>query len=141
MKLQSFYYARTKSGNAQAIAEKIAREYKLKADQIPPAYQPEREAIVFLTFDSGKVDSKLRSFCRSLTPNKARNVALAVIGPNDEGLDELTALIETTGVNVLNNVYRVNVKTGLFSKGKISDEQLEGSLKWASDNIAFVENA
>jgi len=136
MKLQSFYYS--KNGNAKAISEKIAREYKLKADQIPPAYQPEREAIVFIAFESGKIEPKLGSFCRSLTPAKTKNVALAVVGPNTQGVDELKAIIEPTGVRVLDNVYTATVKGGLFSKGKITEEQVEAGLQWAHSVVASV---
>lgn len=136
MKLQSFYYSN--NGNAKAISEKIAREYKLKADQIPPAYQPEREAIVFIAFESGKLEPKLVNFCKSLTPAKTKNVAISIVGADTKGLDELKALVAATGVNVIDNVYTATVKGGLFSKGKISDEQVEAGLQWAHSVVAAV---
>ena len=129
MKLQSYYFS--DSGNAKALAAAIAKEYSLKVDQIPPAYQPDRDAIVFISFDSGSVADKLRNFCRSLTPAKAKNVALAVVGKNDAGLSEVQKLLEGVGVNVFPDFYRCTLKSGLFSKGKISEEQVAEGVAWA----------
>ncbi len=129
MKVQSYYYSKT--GNAQELATRIAREYKVKADQIPPAYQPERETVVFISFESGKLEEKLVTFCKSLTIAKARHVALAVVGPDTTGLDELRSLISSTGVEVLDDTFHAAVKGGFLKKGKISSAQLDEGLAWS----------
>jgi len=137
MKIQSYYFNK-KSENAQKVAERIAREYTVKADQLPPAYQPEREAVLFITFESGKVDEKLSKFCKSLNVNKAKTVAFGVVGKDKEGLDELKKIVTDCGLSVWDDVYFAEMKGGLFSKGKLTDEQLSAGLAWAKGIVAKI---
>lgn len=138
MKLQSYAFSPT--GNGNKIAEVIATEYRLKADKIPPAYQPEREAVVFISVDSGKADAKLLNFVKSLTPAKAKSVAFSVCGPDTAIAAELKAIVTAAGIKVYDNDYHAAMKFGMFgSKLKITNDQLKGVLEWAKAIIAEYE--
>ena len=57
MKLQVFLSG--ENGYAQAIADELAEMFHCKCDQIPPAYQCDREKLVFLVYEKyGKLDKR-----------------------------------------------------------------------------------
>lgn len=130
MKMQSLYF--TKSGNAQVIADRISREFKCKCDQIPPAYPCETETLVCITFESGKIDKKLSDFCKNLTPVRAVNVGLCVVGPDDTGLSELKGILVGNGVNIMSDVLQISVKKGLFGQGKVTEADATKGVQWAT---------
>lgn len=65
----------SKSGQAQALAMAISREYQCKSDSIPPAYPCENEKLVFIGFEFGSCEKVVNTFCKTLTPERAKNVA------------------------------------------------------------------
>lgn len=118
----------SKSGNALEIGDKLSGLLKSKSDQIPPAYMCNKEKLVIIIYE--KVDKILKEYISSLNPDKTANIAyISVYG---EGGEELTAMSKGLGVNVT-GVYNVGVKKGLFGKGKMTEEQLEGAVKFAKD--------
>lgn len=129
MKLQCYHI--TRSGYAMAVCERAAAKYQIKTDRVPPGYQPEREAVVFILLDAGYVESTVLNFCKSLNTSKTKSVALAVLGKDEEGLDSLKEAIETTGVPIHEEIFKATIhKGGLFKKAKISDEQINDCLAW-----------
>lgn len=129
MKVQSYYSS--KAGNAYSIAAVIAKENSVKVDQIPPAYQPENERVIFISFESNNADSKVEKFLRTLTPAKCKSVAFAVVGPDTKGLDVYKKAVEDQGIKVHDEVFEVKLASGLFKKGKLTDQNLKDALAWS----------
>lgn len=132
MKCQCLYF--TKTGNVYDLAQAISRDFKCKCDQIPPAYPCENEKIVFIGAEgkNSKPPKQLIDFCKDLTPARTKNVAFYVVSPTGtEGASTLADIVKAKGVNVIPDVYEIQVKSGLFSKGKPSDEQIKGAVAWA----------
>lgn len=132
MKVQSYYS--TKANNSAKIAAVIANKNKVKVDQVPPAYQPENERVIFISFESNFADTKLTKFLSTLTTAKCKSVAFAVVGPDTKGLAEYKKIVEDLGIKVHEDVYECKIAGGLFKKGKLTDEQLQGAIDW-SDKI------
>lgn len=128
MKMQSLYF--TKNGNAQKVADFISRDIKCKCDQIPPAYPCEKEMLVCISFESGKIDKKLMDFCKTMTPERAQHVVFAVIGPDNTGLDELKSVIQGNKIHVMEKTLECRVKKGLFGQGKLSDNDAQAAIPW-----------
>ncbi len=138
MKLQSYYFDAT--GKAYQIAERIAREYRVKADKIPPAYQPEREAVLFITVESGNVPEPVTKFLRTLTPAKTRSVAFCIVGKNLNGLDTMKDALKGIDVKIHENVYECHVeKAGLFKKAKLTQEQIDHAIVWTEEVLASMQ--
>jgi flavodoxin len=129
MKVQSYYSS--KAGNSYMIAAAIAKENSVKVDQIPPAYQPENERVVFISFESNYADEKLEKFLKTLTTAKCKSVAFAVVGPDTKGLDNYKKIVSDLGIKVHDDVYECKVTSGLFKKGKVTEEQVKGALAWS----------
>lgn len=138
MKIQSLYFS--KAGNSKEVADKIARVYKCKSDQIPPAYQPEREAVVFISMEPGKLDAKLVNFCKSLTPAKTKNIAICVVGTDVTGGEELKGIVSGTGVNVIEVHHLAIKKAGIFGKAKVTDADINSALEWAAGIVKGLED-
>ncbi len=139
MKLQSYYFDAT--GKAYMIAERIAREYRVKADKMPPAYQPEREAVLFITIESGNAPEPVTKFLKTLTVAKAKSVAFCIVGKNLDGLDTMKEALKDTGVKIHDNVYECHVeKPGLFKKAKLTQEQIDHAIVWTEEVLEAQQN-
>ena len=140
MKVQSYYFDAT--GKAYQIAERIAKQYQCKADKVPPAYQPEREIVIFITVESGNTPEPVTKFLKTMTPAKARSVAFCIVGKNLDGLETMKEAIKGTGVAVVDDVYECHVvKPGLFKKAQLTNEQIEGSIVWTERVLAALTKA
>lgn len=118
----------TKSGNPLEISDHLSSILKSKSDQIPPAYMCNNEKLVIIIFE--KVDKVMREYISSLNSSKTANIAyISIYG---DGLEELSQISKTAGVNVV-GTYNVGVKKSLFGKGKMSQEQLDGAVKFAKE--------
>lgn len=132
MKLQVFLYS--KYGYAQRIADELSGMFKCKCDQIPPAYQCNQERLIFIVFEKyGKLDKKLVSYMKEMDSKKAQNIAfIEISNTGNEGLDELGALVKANGVAVA-GTHSISVKHGLFSKGNLTEADMEGAKKFADE--------
>ncbi len=140
MKMQALYQS-TKSENTYQIAEVISRAYKCKCDQIPPAYPCENEKVVFIGVEGkgSKPTKQLVDFCKDLTPARTKNVAFFVVSSTgNEGVAALKDIVVSKGVNVMPEVFEVQVKSGLFSKGKLTDANLADAKAWADKIVAAL---
>lgn len=137
MKMQSLYFSKNDAGNPQVIADKIAREFQCKCDKIPPAYPAERELLVCITFESGKIPKPLGDFVKNITPERAQNVGFIVVGPDTTGLDDLRNLVSANGVKVVDPLH-ITVKSGMFSKGKITESDVKTAVEWARKNVGTL---
>ncbi|MFR5072085.1 MAG: hypothetical protein ACLTDS_08110 [Bianqueaceae bacterium] len=95
MKLQVLFF--NKYGHAQVIADKLSSLFRCKCDQIPPAYQCNKEKLVFIAYEKhGALDKKFLEFLKEMDTNKTANVALIEISKTgNEGFDELRTLFNT----------------------------------------------
>lgn len=132
LKMRFLYYSgKSKIKN---MAELIKTEFDLSQnrnaiDIIPPAYSCENERLVILAVSGkGEPDDTLRRFCAELNKKKAQNIALVVDG-DTKMADKILETLKEAGSNVNTDV--LYVKTGLFSGGKVSDEEKKQLLDWA----------
>lgn len=126
----------SKVGNAEAMATAIQRQQKAGCDKIPPAYPCENEKLLFIGIEGAKKPEKqVVEFCRGLTPQRAKNVVFFAIGSSFEAVDELSAIVKGNGVNVLDKPFLCTVKNGLFSKGKVTDEDLQKASAWSDEVV------
>jgi hypothetical protein len=123
MKLQVFFSGTT--GYAQELADELAEKFHCKCDQIPPAYQCDREKLVFFVYEKyGKLDKKFLSYLEGLTAAKVQNVALIEVSKKgNEGIAELTELLGKNGIAVCGSMSLEKGK-GLFSS-KLTEEEIE----------------
>ena len=130
MKLQVFLY--TKYGYAQAIADELSGMFKCKCDHIPPAYQCNKEKLIFIVYEKyGKLDKKLVEYMKEMDSNKAQNIAfIEISNTGNEGVEELSAMVKANKVNVC-GVHNISIKRGLFSKGQLTEEDMAGAKAFA----------
>ena len=136
MKAKSLHFS--KSGCVQEIAAELGRVYECVCDKIPPAYPCEGEKVVFVGVEmNGRLDKQVESFCRDLTPARAKNVALYIVNNNGNtsGLDDIKATVENKGVHFVDDILGISVKSGLFKKGKPTEEDIQKVVNWAKDVI------
>lgn len=133
-KMQVFYSS--KAGNTERMAQAIARAQGTKSDQIPPAYPVEGQKLIMIGLELGKgsADKQVKDFINDLKPERTKNVAFFVTG-NTAGLAELKTLLEQKQVNVLDNIFACEVKSGLFKSGKITDGDLQAAVNWAEQVV------
>ena len=130
MKLQVFLYS--KYGYAQRIADELSGMFRCKCDQIPPAYQCNKEKLIFIVYEKyGKMDKKLMNYMQEMDSNKAQNIAfIEISNTGNEGLEELSNLVKANKVNVC-GTHSINIKRGLFSKGELTDADIASARAFA----------
>ena len=140
MKLQTFYFSKDeKGGQARLIGDALADLFKCKSDQIPPAYQCNKEKLVIITYEKfGKLPKKFTEFIESLTTDKVLNVALIEISKTgNEGFDELKTMFEKNGVKVV-ATKGIAVKKGLFGGAKITEDQVKEAVDFSHELAASM---
>lgn len=132
MKLQVFLYS--KYGYAQKVADELSSMFRCKCDQIPPAYQCNKEKLIFIVYEKyGSLDKKLVSYMKEMDVNKAQNIAfIEISNTGNEGVDELSSMVKANKVNI-SGVHGIAVKRGLFSKGQLTGADMEGAKKFAEE--------
>lgn len=118
-------------GNAQKIAEAIAKSQQAGCDKIPPAYPVENEKLLFICVDmkSPSPHKAVLDLCKDLSSTRAKNVAFLAVGSKFDSVAEFKQKVSEKGVNVL-GTHECAVKGGLFSKG-ISDDNIKAAVEWA----------
>ncbi len=136
MKAKSLHFS--KRGTVQPIASEIGRVYQCVCDQIPPAYPCEGEKVVFIGVEmGGKLPAPVDYFCRDLNPSRAKNVAFYLINGSVDGLNSIKSELENHGVHMVDDVLTLEVKSSLFKKGSVTDDDVKKALAWAEK---VVEN-
>lgn len=132
MKLQVFLYS--KNGFAQTVADALSEKFNCKCDQIPPAYQCHEEKLVFIVYEKyGSLDKKMVNYIKEMDSKKVQNISfIEISNTGNEGFQELTSLVSGKGVNV-SGTFGIVVKNGLFSKGKLTEAQVQDALKFADE--------
>ncbi len=127
----------SKVGNAEHLAQAIARNYRTTSDQIPPAYPSDNEKLMIICLEAGKKpDRQVMDFCNNLTTQRARNAAFLLVSKNDstEAVDPLVEAVKKRGLNVVGKTHLVKVG-GLIKQGKIKQSDYDGALKWSQEIV------
>ena len=132
MKLQVFLYS--KFGYAQKIADDLSEKFTCKCDQIPPAFQCNEERLIFIVYEKyGALDKKLVAYMKEMDSKKVQNIAfIEVSNTGNEALEEMCNIVKANGVNI-SGTFGVAIKHGLFSKGKLTEEQLHDCMKFGDE--------
>ncbi len=133
MKLQTFFFSKDETGGqARLIGDQLSNLFKCKCDQIPPAYQCNKEKLVILTYEKyGKLPKKFTEFVESLTTEKVYNVALIEISnKGNEELNNLKTIFDGNGVKVVDTLSIV-CKKGLFGSPKLTDQQIKEAVDFS----------
>lgn len=132
MKLQVFLYS--KYGYAQRIADELSGMFRCKCDQIPPAYQCNKEKLIFIVYEKyGSLDKKLVNYMKEMDSNKAQNIAfIEISNTGNEGLSELSNMVKANNVKIT-GTHSIAIKRGLFSKGQLTEADVEGAKKFAEE--------
>ncbi|MBQ2755504.1 MAG: hypothetical protein IJF27_02400 [Oscillospiraceae bacterium] len=137
MKMQVLYFS--KNGMAQQLAYAVSTELQCKCDNIPPAFPPETEKVIFIGMEAFSAPAKnIVEFCKTLNPSRTKNVAFFTVAKDDSpALDSLKAMLTANGVKVVENNFNCVVKRSFFKSGNITADDLANIKTWAS---AVVES-
>ena len=125
---------------AEELMEQLSREYRVKADQIPPAYPVENEKLILVCIDDSEKKKKkaLVDFCRNLDNVRCQNVAFSATTKGGvEAAKELANIIRSNNINVVDEPHLVPVKSGLFGS-KVTDESVSDIKAWAKHIIDII---
>lgn len=131
------------NGQAEKIGDVIAKEQNTEEDKIPPAYPVENEKLLFIGTElkGNKVNAVVTDLCKNLTPARAKNVAFYAIGSGDfSAIDELKSIVAATGCTVIDDVFTCTVKSGLFKKGNVTEEDIKNATAWADKVVHSLAN-
>ncbi len=128
----------TKKGKVIGLCEEIMKQFDLKGEVIPPAYNCENEKLVFIAISSGKdTNDMLRRFLREMNKSRAQNVAFIMDAPKPAA-DMLMQQVTDAGSNVLPEVFYYNPGFSLpFMKG-VPEEDLKKVREWAQKCVDTV---
>ena len=141
-KMRILYFS--PAGNAERLATEIARAQQTGSDKIPPAYPVEKEKLVFIGVElkGSAVDKTVVALCKDLTPARTKNVAFYAVGGGDfSAINELKQIVSSKGINVAGSIHQCTVKSGLFSKGSVSDADIKATVAWADQIVNSLVGA
>ena len=132
MKFQVIYF--TKTGNTKKVAEAIASELDVKAEDVNNAKLNETD-LVFL--GSGKYGSQPGKIMMEFIENsnfKSRNVALFGTSGSGKGLEvqEMEKALNAKEASVIGKFF-CRGKFMLFNRGRPNDEDLDEAKKFAKN--------
>lgn len=129
MKVQCYHF--TKNGTSASLAEKVSRHFQLKCDKIPPSFQPDHEAVVFImTEPDSQPESALIKFLNTITKDKTKTIAFAMVGTSTKGLDKIKAAVNDEDITIHDEVFTCGFQKKLFKGKSISDEDVQNCIKW-----------
>lgn len=137
-KMRVFFFKN--EGIAEQLIEVLSREYRVKGDQIPPAYPVENEKLILVCIDDSAAKPKkaLVDFCRNLDAVRCQNVAFSYTAKGGAACcAALAEIIKGNGINVVAEPRQIPVKSGLFGT-KATDESVAAIKTWAKDIIEIV---
>ncbi|MEG2597139.1 MAG: hypothetical protein RR977_01830 [Oscillospiraceae bacterium] len=134
MKMQVLYTEKKegKRDNPEILAERVSREFKSRGDKIPPAYPCDNERLAIIICENyGEIDKRLVNFSKDLYKQRAANVALIVLSKDGQAdIGELKGIFEKNGVAIAGTL-GLEVKKGLFSAAKLTEDQFTESVAFA----------
>ena len=136
MKMKVFHYP--EKGKIATFTSGLAAEFEVKVDKIPPAYDCNRERLLFLGISSGKmIDDTLSRYLRGLDTERVQHVAIFTDAA-DSTVEEMKALVTAAGANVIDVK---KVKGSLFSfLTSVKPEEMEDLKAWANGIVAQLQD-
>jgi hypothetical protein len=127
MKMKVLHYP--EKGKIATFTNMLANEYQETADKIPPAYDCNRDRLLFMGISSGNMmDDALSRFLRGLDREKVQNVALFT-DASDAVIEQIKEIFAETGINFM-NVKRTK-KAFLPFLTSVKPEEFEDLKLWA----------
>ena len=136
MKMKLFHYP--EKGKIATFTKGLAEEFDIKFDKVPPAYDCNRERLLFLGVSSGKmIDDILSRYLRGLDLERVQHVAIFTDAA-DSTIEEMKALVTSAGANVIDVK---KVKGSLFSfLAGVKPEEMEDLKAWANGIVAQLQD-
>ena len=136
MKMKVFHYP--EKGKIATFTSGLAAEFEVKVDKIPPAYDCNRERLLFLGISTGKmIDDTLSRYLRGLDTERVQHVAIFTDAA-DSTVEEMKALVTAAGANVIDVK---KVKGSLFSfLTSVKPEEMEDLKAWANGIVAQLQD-
>ena len=127
MKMKVLHYP--EKGKIATFTNMLATEFEQLADKIPPAYDCNRDRLLFMGISSGNMmDDALSRFLRGLDREKVQNVALFT-DASDAVIEQIKEIFAETGINFM-NVKRTK-KAFLPFLTSVKPEEFEDLKLWA----------
>jgi len=130
----------SKAGNAEHIAQQIARAHKTTSDQIPPAYPSDGEKLLIIGIEpnGSKPDKQVLDFCSNLTQQRAKNVAFFIVTKGGtEAVETLKKAVQQRGIDVIGEPYVIKVG-GLLKQSRAKQEDVEAAVEWSQKIVDEV---
>ncbi|MBE6544389.1 MAG: hypothetical protein E7675_08320 [Ruminococcaceae bacterium] len=135
IKMRILHYP--ESGKIATFAEGLCKEFEVKGDKIPPAYNCSNERLLIAGISSSKdFSSMLSMFLRGLSKDRVQNVAIFT-DSNDAAIAAMKETIETAGANVV-DIKKVKGSFLPFLKG-VKPEEMEDLKAWAHGVIESIK--
>ena len=136
----------TRKGNTEKVATVICEAVGQRVPElVPPAYLPEDLELLFLGAGTymGKVDKTVIKFINMLSKERVSNVALfATSAKGNEGIQQMKALLEECGINVLEDTFVCKRKAFLFANAKHpNSDDLEAAKAFATTVVEKIAAA
>ncbi len=136
MKMKVFHYP--EKGKIATFTAGLAEALQVKVDKIPPAYDCNRERVLFLGVSSGKmIDDILSRYLRGLDTERVQHVAIFTDAA-DSTVEEMKALVTAAGANVI-DVKKVKGSLFPFLSG-VKPEEMEDLKAWANGIVAQLQD-
>ncbi len=130
------------TGNAKMIklGNKICNMYGINGESIPPAYNPEKEKLVFIGISAKKeAPDLLRRFLREINKSRAQNVAFFFDAPKPVA-EMLMAQVTEAGAHVMEDVFYYEPGFTLPFMSSIKEEDLKRFTDWVTRQVELVSD-
>ena len=135
IKMKFLHYP--EKGKIATFAKILATEYGFQADKIPPAYEPNRERLLFAGITVGKsLGDTMERFLRGLSKEKAQNVAIFTDAP-DATVETIQKIITEAGVTIV-GIKKVKGCPIPFLAG-VKSAEADDIKAWAKEMIEKVQ--
>lgn len=137
-KMRVLYWS--KNAKMIKLADKLCSMFEIKGEPIPPAYNPEKEKLVFIGVSCGKeAPDVLRRFLREMSKDRAQNVAFFFDAPTGAA-EELMKQVKDAGAKVLDDVFYYKPGFTLPFMSSVKEEDMTRFKKWAEAAVALVHD-
>ena len=137
-KMRVLYW--TKNAKMVKLADTLCKMFDIKGEPIPPAYNPEKEKLVFIGISCGKeAPDVLRRFLREMSKDRAQNVAFFFDAPKIAA-EELIKQVKDAGAAVPEDIFYYTPGLTLPFLSTVKPEDMERFKKWAENIVASVHS-
>lgn len=121
----------TQKGKMIHLGETLMKEFDIQGESIPPAYNCEKERLVFIGISSGaEAPDLLRRYLREMNKARAQNVAFFMDCPKPTA-EMLMQQCTDAGSHVMEDVFYFSPGFSLPFMKKNKEEDVQRFLAWA----------